>query len=128
MRSASPGGRSGPSPSLLVALAGLALAVHACGGSPPPAPAPVAQAPPAQPSSSPRPAGSGAPAAKPIVTGPIVSPSTLLPDLVGDRGVVSSEEGYRRVLRDRMRLIVRDDGSLERAAELIGVTDQPISS
>jgi hypothetical protein len=46
-----------------------------------------------------------------------VSPSHLFPDLQGDRGVVAREGGERRILLDRMRLIVREDGSLERAAE-----------
>ncbi|AUX41992.1 hypothetical protein SOCE26_034170 [Sorangium cellulosum] len=48
----------------------------------------------------------------------MVTPSVLLPDLVGERGVVASESGSRRVLIDRMRAIAHDDGSLERAAEL----------
>ncbi|WP_438029500.1 hypothetical protein [Sorangium sp. So ce233] len=49
----------------------------------------------------------------------MITPSLLLPDLVGERGVVASEAGSRRVLIDRMRLIAHDDGSLERAAELL---------
>ncbi|MGK4005559.1 hypothetical protein WMF31_23235 [Sorangium sp. So ce1036] len=49
----------------------------------------------------------------------MVTPSLLLPDLVGERGVVASEAGSRRVLIDRMRVVARDDGSLERAAELL---------
>src|SRR6185295_9794833 len=48
-----------------------------------------------------------------------VTPSRLLPDLVGDRGVVGVEDGHRRVLVDRMRLIAHEDGTLERAAELL---------
>ena len=32
------------------------------------------------------------------------------------------------MLRDRMRLVVREDGSIQRAAELIGTSDQPIPS
>lgn len=50
---------------------------------------------------------------------PMVKPSMLLPDLVGERGVVAVEAGHRRVLIDRMRVIARDDGSLERAADLL---------
>ncbi|WP_437818968.1 hypothetical protein [Sorangium sp. So ce1078] len=49
----------------------------------------------------------------------MVTPSLLLPDLVGERGVVASEAGTKRVLIDRMRLIAHDDGSLERAADLL---------
>lgn len=49
----------------------------------------------------------------------IVTPSRLLPDLVGDRGVVALEDGHKKVLVDRMRLIAYEDGSLERAAELL---------
>ncbi|WP_437639925.1 hypothetical protein [Sorangium sp. So ce854] len=49
----------------------------------------------------------------------MVTPSRLLPDLVGERGVVASEAGSRRVLIDRMRVVAHDDGSLERAAELL---------
>ncbi|XYI01809.1 hypothetical protein ACMHYB_19425 [Sorangium sp. So ce1128] len=61
------------------------------------------------------PGGRSAPGA--LVT--MVTPSLLLPDLVGERGVVASEAGSRRVLIDRMRVIAHDDGSLERAAELL---------
>jgi hypothetical protein len=48
-----------------------------------------------------------------------VTPSRLLPELVGARGLVAGEEGQRRILVDRMRLLVRGDGSLDRAAELL---------
>ncbi|MEO7590569.1 MAG: hypothetical protein ABI134_05110, partial [Byssovorax sp.] len=49
----------------------------------------------------------------------MVTPSRLLPDLVGQRGVVAHEGGQRRVLLDRMRMIARDDGAIERAVELL---------
>ncbi|MCC6555282.1 MAG: hypothetical protein IT372_20150, partial [Polyangiaceae bacterium] len=61
---------------------------------------------------APKPGGRGEGAA-------MVTPSRLLPDLVGDRGVVALEDGHRRVLVDRMRLVAHEDGSLERAAELL---------
>ena len=48
-----------------------------------------------------------------------VSPSRLLPEIVGARGQVAAEDGAERVLVDRMRLVVRADGSLDRAAELL---------
>ena len=68
--------------------------------------------------------GSGLPAApSPAPTGPtapaFVTPSRLLPDLVGERGVVGEDDGQRRVLVDRMRVLARDDGSLERATQLL---------
>ena len=49
----------------------------------------------------------------------MVTPSRLLPDLAGQRGVVAHEGGQRRVLLDRMRMIARDDGAIERAVELL---------
>jgi hypothetical protein len=48
-----------------------------------------------------------------------VTPSLLLPDLVGERGVVALEDGHKRVLIDRMRAIAYEDGSIERAADLL---------
>jgi hypothetical protein len=45
----------------------------------------------------------------------------LLPDLIGHRGVVALEDGHKKVLVDRMRLIAHEDGSLERASELLPV-------
>ena len=45
----------------------------------------------------------------------------------GEQGVVATEPGVRRILRDRMRFSVRDDGAIERADELIGTSDQPIT-
>jgi hypothetical protein len=48
-----------------------------------------------------------------------VTPSLLLPDVVGTKTFVGEEGGARRVLVDRMRVIARDDGSLERAPELL---------
>lgn len=44
--------------------------------------------------------------------------SHMLPELVGSRGVVAFEDGHRRMLVDRMRVIARSDGSIERATEL----------
>ena len=49
----------------------------------------------------------------------MVTPSRLLPDLAGERGVVAHDGGQRRVLLDRMRMITRDDGAIERAADLL---------
>ncbi|WP_156338761.1 hypothetical protein [Chondromyces crocatus] len=60
-----------------------------------------------------------------------VTPSKLLPDLVGQGGVVALEDGHRRTLVDRMRIIAHEDGSLERAAELLPhgqVTSQRLPS
>lgn len=51
----------------------------------------------------------------------MITPSRLFPDLVGERGVVAYENGHKRVLIDRMRIIAHEDGSLERAAELLPV-------
>lgn len=51
----------------------------------------------------------------------MVTPSRLMPDLVGERGVVAYEDGHKRVLIDRMRLVAYEDGSLERATELLPV-------
>jgi hypothetical protein len=84
----------------------LATLTAACGGRPPPVAATAA-----------RPAASGG--AAPASANGFVTPSRALPDLVGDRGVVGSEGGQRRVLVDRMRVLARDDGSLERATELL---------
>lgn len=58
------------------------------------------------------------PAGVPIV---MVTPSKLLPDLRGERGVVAYESGARRILLDRMRLVAYEDGTLERADELLPV-------
>ncbi|MRG93542.1 hypothetical protein [Polyangium spumosum] len=67
--------------------------------------------------------GSASPAEKPAaVPGklvPMVSPSRLLPDVRGDRGVIAYEAGARRVLVDRMRLVTYEDGRTERANELL---------
>ncbi|MEO5730095.1 MAG: hypothetical protein ABI134_15040, partial [Byssovorax sp.] len=110
------------------ALASVLVGLGACGG------APAAPSPP-RPSASgsasakpaPSPSGSAVAAASSSAAAPIslapkglieqVTPSRLLPDLQGDRGVVAREGGDRRVLLDRMRLIVREDGSLQRAVE-----------
>lgn len=51
----------------------------------------------------------------------MVSPSRLVPDLRNDRGVIAYESGARRALVDRMRVIMYDDGTVERAAELLPV-------
>ncbi len=112
------------------ALASVLVGLGACGG------APAAPAPPrpsaggsasakagAAPSGSAaaRAAASGS-AAVPISLAPKgfieqVAPSRLFPDLQGDRGVIAREGGDRRILLDRMRLIVREDGSIQRASE-----------
>jgi len=66
--------------------------------------------------------GSNAPAKDaglPTKLVPMVSPSRLLPDVRGDRGFVAYEAGARRVLVDRMRLVVYEDGTTERANELL---------
>jgi len=51
----------------------------------------------------------------------MVTPSRLVPDLRGERGVLAYENGQRRVLIDRMRLLVYEDGTIERAAELLPI-------
>src|SRR5260221_3950007 len=43
----------------------------------------------------------------------------MFPDFVGQRGMIAQEDGYRRVLLDRIRLIAREDGSMDRASELL---------
>jgi hypothetical protein len=81
-----------------------------CGGK---APAPVA---------SPAVSGSGAAAASapaPAGLPAEVRPSRLLPELVGARGVVAVEQGQQRILVDRMRLVARPDGTVERAVGLL---------
>ena len=110
---------------------GLALLLAAlaagCGGAPP-APAPA----PAKPAGAAAPSGAKAAAAKADKgkgkgDGKVaqdrdrvmVTPSRLLPDLIGERGVLALEDGHRRALVDRMRVIAHEDGSLERAAELL---------
>jgi hypothetical protein len=47
-----------------------------------------------------------------------VTPSRLVPDVVRPRGLVAEVGGERRLLTDRMRIIDRDDGTIDRAAEL----------
>lgn len=82
----------------------LAAILSSCGGKP------------KVPAAAPAPAARGAAPAGLITE---VTPSRLLPELVGMRGVIAIEEGHRRILVDRMRLIARPDGSFERAAELL---------
>jgi hypothetical protein len=53
----------------------------------------------------------------------MVTPSRLLPDLVTEKGVIELEDGHKHVLVDRMRVIVREDGTIERAAELFPLGD-----
>jgi hypothetical protein len=48
-----------------------------------------------------------------------VTPSRLFPELVGSRGLVVTEDGAKRMLVDRVRVVVHADGSMERAAELL---------
>ena len=64
-------------------------------------------------------ASAAAPGAKPGAPVELVTPSLLLPDVIGTKAVVGEEGGAHRVLVDRMRVIARDDGSLERAPELL---------
>lgn len=49
----------------------------------------------------------------------MLTPSRLLPDVRGERGVIAHENGARRILLNRMRLIVYEDGTLERGTELL---------
>jgi hypothetical protein len=56
---------------------------------------------------------------KPAAPIDFVTPSLLLPDVVGTKSFVGEEGGAHRLLVDRMRVIARDDGSLERAPELL---------
>lgn len=113
------------SAALSLSLLGLAGAgASACGGS-----SPAAGAPGSPPGASAK-AGAAA-AAKGATSKPenaakgglvtMVTPSWLLPDLVSERGVIAYEDGHKRVLLDRMRLIAYEDGSLERASELLPV-------
>lgn len=51
----------------------------------------------------------------------MVSPSRLVPDIRNDRGVVAYESGARRALVDRMRIVIYDDGTVERAVELLPI-------
>lgn len=92
----------------------------ACGGAPPPATAPTPAS-----TASAAPSGSGKADAKapktmdpPGLLGMIAS-SYLLPELMPEKGVFLREEGHKKMLVDRMRLIVHEDGSEERAAELL---------
>lgn len=95
-------------------LLALGAIVASCGGAPPaPSASPRSSAAPAAAAKGPAPKG----AAPRLVHE--ISPSRLFPELVGQRGVVATEEGQQRVLVDRMRLVARADGSLERAAELL---------
>ncbi len=49
----------------------------------------------------------------------MVASSFLLPELMPEKGVFLREEGHKKMLVDRMRLIVHEDGSEERASELL---------
>jgi hypothetical protein len=100
--------RSPPRASLL-ALAALA----ACAKRPAPASPPAAPASGASAAIAPVPPGS-----KPTLHYR-VTPSRLFPEIIGPRGLVATEDGVRRFLVDRMRLVVRADGSMERAAQLL---------
>ena len=97
---------------MILRLRALALpalaAVASCGGAPS-APSAAKVAPGAK---------AAAPAA-PAKLVEMVTPSRLLPDLAGQRGVVARDGGQRRVLLDRMRMVARDDGGIERASELL---------
>lgn len=86
------------------------LVVVSCGGARAPA-APAAA------KTAPGATSAAAPADAKLVE--MVTPSRLLPDLAGERGVVAHDGGQRRVLLDRMRMITRDDGAIERATELL---------
>ncbi|WP_438020144.1 hypothetical protein WMF18_14215 [Sorangium sp. So ce315] len=95
----------------------LGVGAAGCGGRAPSAPPDSSQAARGGAAQAPSPDSGGRAGQGALVT--MVTPSRLLPDLVGERGVVASEAGSRRVLIDRMRLVAHDDGSLERAAELL---------
>ncbi len=95
-------------------------AASGCGGAPPPATAPAAKG-----AASATPSASGTAAAKapksmdpPGVVG-MVAGSFLVPELMPEKGVFLREEGHKKMLVDRMRLIVHEDGSIERATELL---------
>ena len=49
----------------------------------------------------------------------MVGGSFLVPELTPERGVFLREEGHKKVLVDRMRLVVHDTGAEERATELL---------
>jgi hypothetical protein len=109
-----------PRPSRRMACLVSALALAAGCGSPPPAAAPAAAG-----SASPAPSGSGKADAKapksmdpPGLVGAI-SGSYLIPELTPEKGVFLREEGHKKILVDRMRIIAHEDGSEERATELM---------
>lgn len=106
---------------LSLAAAWVLGATAGCGGAPPAAAPPPA----ATTSASASPSASGKANAKapktmdpPGLVG-MISGSYLLPELTPERGVFLKEEGHTKVLIDRMRLILHEDGSEERAAELL---------
>src|SRR6185437_15615026 len=86
------------------------------------APAPAAPA-----AAAPSAAASAAPAAHgPSAGSPpqlihLVTPSRLFPELVATRGLVATEDGRQRYLVDRMRLVVRPNGAVDRAEELFPI-------
>lgn len=99
-------------------LAAVYAATSGC-GAPPPATAKARSA------GAPAPSASGTAAAKgpksmdpPGVVG-MVAGSFLVPELMPEKGVFRREEGHKKMLVDRMRLVVHEDGSIERAAELL---------
>jgi hypothetical protein len=92
----------------MVALSVLVAASCGTSGGPPAAYTPAASAP-----------GARTSGAQKLVT--MVTPSRLVPDLRSERGVLAYENGQRRVLVDRMRLLVHEDGTIERAAELLPI-------
>lgn len=113
--------RTGSLISRVAPIAALFVAA-ACGGKPPPAP--TAAAPPSPslaPSAAPvaqKPAAKDKEREKPSI--PIVTPSRILPSSLDRRYLVSANEPEdgKRYLVSRMRVLVRDDGSIERANEL----------
>ncbi|MBK8253240.1 MAG: hypothetical protein IPK82_11315 [Polyangiaceae bacterium] len=98
----------------------LALGVASCGGAPAPAAAPAASA-----STKPAASASGKADAKkaksmdPPGVASMVAGSWLVPELMPEKGVFLREDGHKKMLVDRMRVIAYEDGSIERAQELM---------
>ena len=100
-----------------VALSALALG---CGGAPPAAETPAPATSVSAAASGTSKAGTKAPKTMdPPGLRAMVSGSYLLPELNLERGVFAREEGHKKIYVSRMRLIAHEDGSEERATELL---------
>jgi len=97
----------------VLALAALA-SLASCSSAAPPAPKTSKSAPPKTSAKADPKKNNAAPGG--LVT--FVKPSFLVPDFDHYSGVIQ-DDGSRRILSERMRLIAHDDGAIERAAELL---------